>query len=387
MSKFFFGFLLSLLIFADPVSAVEQAGIEIHGFISQGFLWSDRNNYLSAKTEDGSFEFNEIGINFIKELNDRLRVGTQFFSRDLGRAGNNEIIVDWAYGDYRWKDWLGIRVGLMKMPYGLYNENRDQDMLRTSVFLPQSVYPEIDRDYYTRMWGIGIYGSVFLNRFGTLSYRGQIGTYNPNSDNSGLGIILEQYGKLKQIETGVQYNGSLQWDTPVKGLRLGVTGFMGNDLTLEATTNAGTDISMDGKVWATVYSSEYIWEKLTVAAAYRLQHNRMAYILNPDFYTEGYYLSASYRFTDWLEVGSCYSVLYPDRNDKKGNSYEKIGGKDFQAWQKDFAVSTRFDINEYWLLKLEAHAVDGAAGLPISDNSDGFDRRSFLFAAKLTFSF
>ncbi len=386
--KLFLGVVVSLLIFAEPVSAVEQAGVEIHGFISQGFLWSDRNNYLSAKTEDGSFEFNEIGINFIKELNDRLRVGVQFFSRDLGRTGNNQIEVDWAYGDYRWKDWLGFRAGLVKMPHGLYNENRDQDMLRTSVLLPQSVYPEIDRDYYSRIWGAGIYGSVFLNQFGTVSYSGQIGTYNPDADTTGLAIIIEQYGRLKRLDNRVGYIGSLQWDTPLKGLRLGATGIIGNDLTLQVTTNTGTDISMDGKVRAIVYSSEYIREKLTIAAAYRLQHNQMTHILNTDFYTEGYYLSASYRCKDWLEIGSYYSILYPNKDDKEGRLYEEIGGNDFQGWQKDFAVTTRFDINEYWLLKLEAHAIDGAASsLLKADNTDGYDRRYFLFAAKVTFSF
>jgi hypothetical protein len=398
--KYFLGLLLFLIAFAEPVSAIEQAGVEIHGFISQGFLWSNHNNALSAKTEDGSFEFNEMGINFIKELNDRLRVGTQFFSRDLGRTGNNEIVVDWAYGDYRWKDWLGIRAGLMKIPHGLYNENRDQDMVRTPVFLPQSIYPEIERDYYTRMWGGEIYGSIFLNQFGTISYRGLIGAYNPDKDNSGLRILVEGGGtiEVEKFNHGIQYSGGIQWDTPLKGLRFGVTGWIMNDAGADLTTKiafgpnlpAGTDAPIYVKRWSTVYSLEYSWENLKIATAYRLENTKTLWPVfkwdtNVDL--EGYYLSASYRFTDWLEIGSYYSVYYPDNSDKDGNRFKIYGGDDFAAWQKDFAFTTRFDFNENWLLKLEAHAIDGTADLLSSDNMDGVDRRYFLFAAKVTFSF
>ena len=65
-------------------------------------------------TEDGTFEFNEFGINFGKELTDKLRVSIQFFSKDLGSYGNNKVVLDYAFGDYRWKDWLGVRAGLLK---------------------------------------------------------------------------------------------------------------------------------------------------------------------------------------------------------------------------------------------------------------------------------
>jgi hypothetical protein len=388
--KLFLGFVVSLLIFAEPVGAVEQAGIEIHGFISQGFLWSDRNNFLTAKTEDGTFEFNEIGINFIKELNDRLRVGVQFFSRDLGKTGNNEIVVDWAYGDYRWKDWLGFRAGLLKIPHGFYNENRDQDMLRNPIFLPQGVYPEIQRDYYTQLWGGEIYGNIFLNRFGTVSYRGLIGEYTPDKDNSGLAVLTEGSGStLKQFHDQLQYSGGIQWDTPVKGLRLGTTCWLISRAGSDQITKAGTEVSLDVRQKTTVYSLEYTWENLRLATAYRLQNTKSQWsssINISDTDSEGYYVGASYRFTDWLEIGSYYSVYYQNKDDKEGNVYKK-SGLDFRAWQKDFAFTTRFDFNENWLLKLEAHSIDGAAWLLPSDHTDGYDRRAFLFAAKVTFSF
>jgi hypothetical protein len=91
--------ILTLAGWAIPAAAYEVGGVDIHGFISQGFLYSDGYNYLANDTEDGSFEYNEMGINFSRQMTDKLRIGVQFFSRDLGDAANNKITVDWAYAE------------------------------------------------------------------------------------------------------------------------------------------------------------------------------------------------------------------------------------------------------------------------------------------------
>ena len=93
---------------AGHAFAGDVGDVEIHGFISQGYLWTTDNNYL-ADTEKGSFEFNELGINFSTWLSADLRAGIQLFARDLGTIGNDEITIDWAYADYHWRDWLGLR--------------------------------------------------------------------------------------------------------------------------------------------------------------------------------------------------------------------------------------------------------------------------------------
>ena len=80
LQKLFFVFLVSVFI---PVSALTQESfkIDIHGYISQGYLISNRNNFL-ANTENGTFHFNELGINFSTELTEKIRLGIQFAARD-----------------------------------------------------------------------------------------------------------------------------------------------------------------------------------------------------------------------------------------------------------------------------------------------------------------
>jgi hypothetical protein len=105
--------------------AFEAGMVDIHGFLSQGYLHSDNNNFY-ADTEEGTFQFNEFSMNFSSDLTDKLRIGLQLLSRDLGKIGNNTVELDWAYGTYRWKDWLGfVREGLscpwdFTMKYGIW---------------------------------------------------------------------------------------------------------------------------------------------------------------------------------------------------------------------------------------------------------------------------
>src|SRR5229473_3281975 len=91
--------ILSGIVAAVPfkVDAVDLSlpgePIEVHGFASQGFIKTTDNNYL-AQSKRGSFEFTEVGINFTKELTDKLRVGIQLFARHLGPLDNFDAKFD-----------------------------------------------------------------------------------------------------------------------------------------------------------------------------------------------------------------------------------------------------------------------------------------------------
>ncbi len=389
-----------LLAAAAQTGAAELAGLDIHGFISQGFLKSDDNNY-QGDSEDGSFQFNELGINFSKDLSDGLRIGLQLFSRDLGPVGNNAVEIDWAYGDYRWRDWLGARVGLMKMAHGLYNDTRDVDMLRTWILLPQSVYMETTRDYYTRMWGAELYGDIPLPSVGSVNYRALVGSYSPDADDSGLSVFIEDYGlpaDVQGFDNGVQYNGSLQWHTPLSGLRLGVTHWHQKNFTADVINNvplgpmvpAGTYVGVDIENEATVLSGEYVRDDLILAAEFRYRETAygVANVLPRQSETShAWYLSAAYRLSSLVELGAYYSESYPNKDDRDGDRFAAREQARFRAWQKDFALTTRLDLSESWTLKLEGHRMNGVADLFAHHNPDGFEEDWYLFATKMTFSF
>ena len=94
--------LLMILTMSVPVIGQKFADdIQIHGFVSQGFWKTTKNNYLVDNSKEGSFEFNDMALTLLSSPSDRLIIGLQLNGRDLGTEFNNNITLDLAYGDYR----------------------------------------------------------------------------------------------------------------------------------------------------------------------------------------------------------------------------------------------------------------------------------------------
>ena len=388
---------------AETVYAFDLDGVEIHGFASTGYLKSSDNNFLGP-TEDGTFEFNEAAVNFSTQLSDNIRVGLQLYSFDLGDTGNNDITLDWATLDYKWKEALNVRVGKMKTPLGLYNETRDFDMLRTGVFLPQGIYYGYLRDIQNDTQGGGIYGNILLGKAGSLRYSAYYGTQSVDVDSGFSKYVSRNDMVLTDVQINDTLTGGLRWRTPLKGFTLSATYLqLDTDYVLESSAIPGVTSSAsspENKFYT--FSAEYSTGNLTIAAEY--QDNSGDLTLNTDLSAVGqpnppareikqnfqsYYGLVSYRFTDWFEAGGYYSVTYPDGNDKDGEQFVLQGLPDYLAWQKDLALSIRFDITDSWLVKLEYHFMDGAALCTALDNPQLSELEDDweLFAVKTTFSF
>src|ERR1700722_7986989 len=100
--------LMEFLLDPTQAQAEDLSDIEIHGFLSQGFINTTSNNYLTNSAL-GSFDFTEAGLNFTKQLDENMRTGMQFFVQRLGAAGTFAVNLDWFYLDYRFSDLFGIR--------------------------------------------------------------------------------------------------------------------------------------------------------------------------------------------------------------------------------------------------------------------------------------
>jgi len=431
------GFLIFLSAQAAGAYELGSTGnVDIHGFISQGYIQTTDNNFFGP-TEDGSFQFNEAGINFSSDVSDRLRVGLQFFARDFGSLGNNEVTIDWAFADYTFTEWANFRAGKIKMIHGLYNTSRDVDMLRTSVFLPQSVYNEGWRDSINAMNGFEYYGYAPAGAVGSFEYHAQVGTFNLDDDGAEIRLLEDQLPALMQFDVhGIEvesiYAGGFLWESPLEGLRMGASGWqltfdgtISSELLAASPTNPPyvgpvvpdsiIDVVQTG--WTT--SIEYAIGDLVFSTEY----NRINYDLDDadlgidkDFDSEGYYGMLTYRFCDWFELGTYYSEYYANRDDKDGdkgratwdNGLALDGsslpgaqggyppGQDYRAYLKDLALSLRFDITENWILKVEGHKMQGSAIMLNSDDNTAlysgvmgpsYEEDWYLYTAKVSYSF
>ncbi|HYQ14146.1 MAG TPA: hypothetical protein VEQ58_00250, partial [Polyangiaceae bacterium] len=76
--------------------------------------------------------------------------------------------------------------------------------------------------------------------------------------------------------------------------------------------------------------------------------------------SERFYAMAAYRVRPWFTPGAYYSVMFPNVEHHR----------DRQNQQHDVALTTRFDVNDHWLWKVEGHYMHGTAGLSSSLNDN-----------------
>jgi hypothetical protein len=325
--------------------------LETHGFVSQGFLLTSANNYL-ANTSRGSFEFSEIGLNFTLPATDKLRLGVQLFSRQLGPIGDYKATLDWYYLDYHWKDWLGLRAGRVKLPFGLYNASSDIDSARTAILLPQSVYPAQNRDFLLAQTGGELYGYAHLGAPGALEYQLYGGTIF-------IELTPQPGSPITVLDLTVPYvaGGRLLWSPPLDGLRLGASlQFLRLDLNLLTPQKNTVSFKVPATLW--VASAEYLIRDWQLAAEYsrwlvKGESSDPASIPNSSTTSERAYALASYRVNPLLAAGAYYSIYFPN--------VDRRGARD--AFQHDVALTVRFDVNSFWLIKLEGHYLHGTAAL------------------------
>lgn len=373
--------------------------IDIHGFISQGYLHTNRNNIIPG-SENGTYDFNEIGINFASQLTEKLRVGIQFISRDYGVADNNKIKIDWALIDYRFYDWLGLRLGKMKTPLGLFSEIRDIDSLRTSILLPiNNLYSEIYREVLGYTVGAGLYGNIFTDNWGTFAYAFQYGDIDFDAQDGGTSQLARtiSFGDYRDIESDYLYMGHLEWYTPLEGLRLGISAGQyqySHTYTLNLWGSFFYGLPV-GSTWimsfdnmrSYVASAEYsIGDFSIFSEIMRLQINFEGTGFSGELLAYNYYAGASYRFCDWFEAGSYYSERI-NPNDRDGARASRFGGPAYSVETKDFAISTRFDIKEYLIFKCEYHHIDGSADMLSIYNPEGASGSTNMIVFKTTYSF
>ncbi len=384
---------------------------QIHGFLSQGFLWSSDNDYLCAETSKGDFRFNELGINFGFDLADKLRVGLQLFSRSFGSFGNNEIELDWAFADYRFRDWLGFRAGKIKSPLGLYNETRDIDALRANILMPESVYSQFDRGITIGLIGFGIYGHLSTPGESSLSYQLQLGTQNLGNRESSLKQTIENYGITpKDGSTDYVMAGSLVWNTPLDWLRVSGTVMWWENLRLNAEISDSGPLGLPAGLSMLINAEDYIiWvasleaavDQITFVTEFKQTTSDTSFNLITglplsipyDLQHQGFYASLSYLLTDSLEMGIYYSMYWPDASNRYGtgstsgalvNQLRSRGRPAHEAWQQDLALSVRHDIFEGWSVKLEGHYMNGTA-LCAGNGTNAEDW--FLGAVKTSYAF
>jgi hypothetical protein len=364
---------------AVGLPAQDLENLQIHGFATQGFLFSSNNNYLSMKSSAGSLQWNDGAISVTDPVTDKLRIGMQLHMYQIGEFGGPNVVVDWASGDYKFNDQFGVRAGKVKNPLGLFNECQDVDALFLWTLLPQAMYPVDNRNYDLAVMGGEVYGILALGASGgRLQYGGYAGSANLDV-NGGYMEQLTEFGlTFPDPPSGTTIGGDVRWVTPLSGLTVGSSTARN---TLDGTGPEGS-VHLPPSLTLAYYAQ---WEKgrLHLAAEYWrvplnlvLTAGTVAIPMTVD--QRAWYPMASFQVTQKLQLGGYYSHY--------GN---KAADTSLAAnYSKDWVVSGRYDFNTYFYGKLEGHFLHGTGlGYYASTNPNGLKPNSNMLAARIGFSF
>jgi hypothetical protein len=413
MARIFSVLILAAAMALNPATgaAFDASQVRINGFASQTYIESDGNNFLVEDSEEGSLQLNEVGITFNAPVSDNLRIGAQLLSRDFGSEGNNEVDLDWGFGDYRHRDWLGIRIGKVKVPNGLYNEGRDSDFLRDTALLPQSIYPEERRAFGVAVNGVGLYGNFSMGTAGDLDYDVVVGEVNVKDDakmisdqvplmNRVFGMLAAFAGTTTvpaerlEVDSDGVVTARLVYNTPINGLRAGYS-YQQSEATLSAIAygfEVGT-IEFEQSDTQTL-SLEYLTSVFSLRTEYRT-YNQVSKIQGSgltnenDTDPEGGYFTATYHIPgpSRLSLSATYDFGYADKDDHEGQDQISQGNPDFAGWRKDTGIALRYDVTDNFILKAEYHDVNGVYGLSKVDNEAGFEEDWSYSLVKASFVF
>ncbi len=363
-----------LAIFAAcPLRAqsIDDLNLQLHGYATQGFLYSTHNNALTANSSDGSPSWTEAVVNMSAQPQPKLRISVQARYSIIGQLGN-DFTLDYAAADYRVNDKFGVRFGKVKVLSSLYNATQDIDPSYMWALLPQSVYPLLSRNSLLATFGGQAYGTIPLGeKFGKLVYSGYGGRLSlASSDGFIIPIKDAGFGAPNGYANTIA-GGGLRWKTPLPGLLLAVDdtrdGASNDIITYESGLISGTFTSKSFN--NPTYSISYDRNKLSLAAEYtRIPFSAIIALPSPfpypkvpyAFDNRGWYGMASYKITGKLSAGAYNSQFF---NHAAAHTPAR--------YSKDWTVSGRYDFNQYLYAKAEQHWIDGTAILYDTWNNTG----------------
>ena len=373
--------------------AVDGHQVQVHSFFEQGFGYSNDNNFLTMKTSQGSLAMTDGGANVGVTLSDHFRVGAQVYFSNVGQLGNWRPQLDWAVADYRFKEWLGVRAGKVKTSLGLYNDTQDMNFLYTWALLPQSIYPTDLRDVTIAHTGGDLYGHFGIGKGGSLAYTAYAG-FSADSKYSGYYFNTQDNGIPISRQTRNMIGADVRWTTPVEGLMLG-SSWMRQRMATDGTITAayGVPFRVDTRPPALILAeyADYTRGRLHLAAEYR-RHSEEIYFQSAipgsagfvNLGEKGFFVSAAWRLTKKLEVGTYHSRYFVDQAEDPGPASTHI---------RDQVFTARVDLTRFWNVKIEGHFMDGtgdlysAHGFYLRSNPTGLAPKTDLLVIRTGFAF
>jgi len=347
--------------------------LQIHGFASQGFIQTSENRFF-GKSENGSFNFRELGLNASFRPHPDLQFSVQALSRHAEKGSNGEVRLDYGFIDYSiistGSNKLGFRLGRIKNPLGFYNDTRDVAFTRPSILLPQSIYFDRTRNLALSSDGITYYSEHRIN-WGNLFYQLGVGFPNVDDEETTVAFLGHQRPGRGRLEEKTSYVSRFIFEKEGGRVRLGLSGAIVNIQFNPPVPNTGPGhIRFSPLILSAQYNAEF-WSLTSEYALRRLRYRDVNSLPESDLHQTGesYYLQGAYRVINNLEGFIRYDALFQSRDDRLGNGFfSSTGRPGHTQFAKDWTIGLRWDITDSLMSRIEYHTIDGTGWLAPLDN-------------------
>jgi len=330
-----------VLMLAPGTSGAVQDAVQVHGFGGWAYARTDGNNYLMGN-EDGSYANSYFALNISASPYEKFSANVQTQWR-TSRDGL-EMEFDYAFAEWAFYDWLKLRIGKVKCPFGIYTEVWDVGTVRPFYTIPQGMYGTPGTMATKSYLGAGLTGSYYLTGDWGLQYDLYGGnlTYpnvtEPDIANYPATRVLEL-----QIDNAVGARLAVQ--TPLDGLSAGASIYMGEIV----VTSGGQVEDYYVSDWHNGYGAhlEYLYDPVSVRAEYGYMHKWNG----TDVDIQAAYVEAAYRLFAYLQLAAMYDLKWIDFAMEV-----PLEGVDEH---KDLALGLNYWFNPNLVLKLSYHHVQG----------------------------
>lgn len=377
-----------LALFKSSAFALELGDFDLNFSLSQTYLHTSQNEFMIPKSDQGTFEWTEGVVNTIKRF-DRLQIGAQLLVRDFGDEGNFRADLDWGYLDYALRDEIGLRLGRMRLPFGLGNEFRDVDAARMEILMPQVFNPEDFRAAAAAYQGVGLYGTLSSQKLGSLQYHL---FYGNNTIHDDFFMVRDARTSFDSPNTSLTTRGlgggQLSWNTPFEGLKFAYThlryeGYFDVEFNHPVLGLVQDGMGLQLNIKWNVLSLEYVQEPWSFSFEYSNRDNDSVYgsTLTPVFGTSSYddsntvayYGTVRRQIDDRLGVYGSYGEVY-------GNIADD--GASLAEYLKEASLGLRYDLKHQVILKAQASQMRGYRGALSGTGSDWL-----MFTTRVTWMF
>jgi hypothetical protein len=332
-------------LFATAVAGAQQpTPVEVHGFGSWNFGSTNANEYLGG-TKQGSSATTQLNLNVSSAVSDRLTINSQIELDFNGANNTTQTSLDYIFAEWKFTDALRLRAGQVKQPFGIYTEILDVGTVRPFLKAPQAVYG-LNGMIGEAYRGLGLTGTQALGRWG-IEYDVYTGGLNRFENEMPTDLYRVMNGTSPDtlgIEgfgsevTDRLYGGRLWVQTPMDGLRFGVSRYRGET----SEINAGlSTIDAHG------VSAELAVSRLTTRAEYVYQWE------NDNDNQTGYYVESAVRVVGNWEVAGLFNKYWADLDGPEDQAVISL------LRHREVAVGINYWFSPNFVIKLAHHNVTG----------------------------